>query len=668
MLSGLGETIPEYNGNTAHCRTVFSLMQWECIANGSGIMADHSETTVNIIGAGLAGLSAAIHLAMEGIPSRLISAQPSERAQSVLAEGGINGALNTMGEDDRPENHFADTMKAGCDIADPAAVKDLTDHAPGVIRWLDSLGVPFQRKGEVIQQRNFGGQKKKRTAYAQSSIGKVLMTALIDEARKYEAAGTITRYARHDFVRLILKDFPADAAVTHAERRNDGTDAGFPAAEGKGRDESEDERRVWNRICTGVVIHDHITDEILILNGPVLMACGGLSGLFPGRTTGTTANTGDAAAVLFSQGVVFSNLEMIQYHPTTLAIPGKRLLVSEAARGEGGRLYVERDGRPWYFMEEKYPELGNLMPRDVVSREEYFVMHDPACGDQVYLDCTGLSAEIWKKRLPDLRREVLYYTGLDAAKQPVPIEPGIHYFMGGIDTDARHRTNVQGLYAAGECCSLYHGANRLGGNSTLGAVYGGERSAETIREELTPYRETLACIEAAKREKGLAADVKEDADRQAHLAPAAENGSGAEAAQNSGREPGTAGTDAYFEPCPAADEALGRLLFEALGVVREEGAMQAALQELQQELRQTDNPRERARMRLGEAILQSAIFRKESRGAQYRSDYPSRDPALQGMVVASYTPAGVRRTEADPAGNDIQLYLRPQNGVEEKRQ
>lgn len=511
----------------------------------------------NIVGAGLCGLSCAIHLAKQGVESRLISNMPSERAQSVLAEGGINGAINTMGEEDCPDYHFNDTMKAGCDIADPEAVRDLTRHAPDIIRWLDSLGVPFQREGDVIQQRNFGGQRKKRTAYARSSTGKVLMTALIDEARKYEAKGLVTRYARHDLVNLVIREGEA----------------------------------------AGLVIRDRVTGETESFDGPVLMACGGLAGLFPGKTTGTTINTGDAAAELFAQGVRFSNLEMIQYHPTTLAIPDKRLLVSEAARGEGGRLFTMRGPDKWYFMEEKYPELGNLMPRDVVSREEYFVMHDPSCGGQVYLDCTGLSKETWKNRLPDLRKEVLYYTGKDPVKEPIAVEPGIHYFMGGIDTDAAHRTNIRGLYAAGECCSLYHGANRLGGNSTLGAVYGGKRAAQTIAQEM-------------KELKGPSPSY-----RQGEPEEWCKGGSG-------------------------RDGMLGDVLYDTLGVVRDRDTMERGLKKLRDMLGHAQDSRERKRIILGEAIVQSALFRKESRGAQYRSDYPQHSEAFRGTVAAQYRQSG----------------------------
>jgi succinate dehydrogenase / fumarate reductase flavoprotein subunit len=526
-------------------------------------MTEYREKQVNIIGAGLAGLMAAITLAKQGIPSRLFSPHPSERAQSVMAEGGINGVLNTMGEDDSPEEHFQDTMRAGCDIADPAAVRGLTQAAPRILEMLRDLGVPFDRaKDGTILQRNFGGQKKKRTAYAKSSTGKIIMTALIDETRRYEAQGLIQRFACHELVRLLL-------------------------CYGK---------------TVGAAVRNIYTGELLALRGPVILACGGMNGMFPGRTTGTTANSGDAAAIVFSQGVVFSNLEMIQYHPTTIAIPGKRCLVSEAARGEGGRLFILRDGAPWYFMEEKYPELGNLMPRDVVSREMYFALHDERLGNQVYLDLTGLSKQTWKKKLPDLRQEILDYLSIDPAKKPVPVEPGIHYFMGGIDVDAQHRTNLRNLYAAGECCSQYHGANRLGGNSLLGAIYGGMTAADTLLQEDT-----------------LTGDLRDEAEWHGSLSEIDET------------------MCSCIHATPETIAKTADILYNALGIVREESTMQRALYEIKNLIEENrERPNDLPRLYLAEAMLSAAIFRKESRGAHYRRDFPARDENYQAYLCVQY--------------------------------
>lgn len=518
---------------------------------------------VNIIGAGLAGLSAAISLAKSGIACNLISNFPSERAQSVMAEGGINGALNTMGEEDNTENHFEDTMRAGCYIADEAMVRGLTGNAPGIIRYLSSIGVPFNLKKNIIQQRNFGGQKKKRTAYAKSSTGKVIMTALIDEVRRYEVAGLIRRYYHHEFLRLRLE--------------NNG------------------------KTCKGVEIRDSYTDKFYYIEGKVILASGGFAGVFKGLTTGTTANTGDVTAKVFSQGVRLGNLEMIQYHPTTIGIADKVCLVSEAARGEGGRLFIYKNNEKWFFMEEKYPELKNLMPRDVVSREMYFVSRDNE-NAQVYLDMTGLSKEVWSERLPDLREEIIHYLGIDPKNKPIPVSPGIHYFMGGIDVDIEHKTNVENLFAAGECCLAYHGANRLGGNSLLGAIYGGRKAAETV----------IALI----HNEGKSDKTNESATIQEI----------------------TTDVEKYKTEFENAKESfiieVRDILFEAMGIVRNEKMLSEGLAALDKLSERNLNERETDRLRLAKALILSALYRKESRGANYREDYPERNDEYKGMTRA----------------------------------
>ena len=528
---------------------------------------------INIIGAGLSGLSAAIALAEAGRPCRLISAQPSERAQSVLAEGGINASLNTMGEDDTPGEHFADTMKGGAYLADPNAVAGLTARAPEIVMWLARLGAPLQREGGRLVQRNFGGQKKKRTAYARSSTGKVLMTTLIDAARRYEAAGLIERLPSHRFERLILRE---------------------------GR-------------CAGVVVTDThaVPPQTRAMPGRVILCAGGLNGFFPGMTTGTTQNTGDVAAMAFAQGVKMANLEFIQYHPTTIGIAGKRCLISEAARGEGGRLFIRRGGEKWYFMEELYPELKNLMPRDVISREMARMVKRADCEGQVYLDLTGLPAETWRKKLPDLREECIHYLSLDPAKEPVPVEPGIHFFMGGIDVDIHHRTSVDGLWAAGECACQYHVANRLGGNSLLRAIYGGRVAAEDILSQ--PAREEVILTGE----------------------PAPEMPETAESAVRA--------------------RALGGVLYEALGIIRDEAGMRAGLARVEDLARRAANERGQSRAALARAMLLAALHRTESRGAHFRADYPDRDEAQRqttiaacenGEIAISYRPIPERRADA----------------------
>jgi len=531
---------------------------------------------VNIIGAGLAGLSAAITLAEKGISCNLVSNYPSERAQSVMAEGGINGALDTMGEGDNVENHFADTMKAGGDIADEAAVRGLTNAAPEIIRYLGGLGVPFNLKDNLIQQRNFGGQKKKRTAYAKSSTGKVLMTALIDEVRKYEAIGLVKRYSHHEFLELRLN--------------NDGG------------------------VCKGVEIRDNYTGRVYYLRGSVILATGGLAGIFSGVTTGTTANTGDVTAKVFSQGVRLSNLEMIQYHPTTIEIADKVCLVSEAARGEGGRLFVYKDNEKYYFMEERYPELKNLMPRDVVSREMYFVSRENK-GAQVYLDMTELKEEVWEERLPDLREEIIHYLSIDPKNEPIPVRPGIHYFMGGIDVDIDHKTNVVNLYAAGEASAAYHGANRLGGNSLLGAIYGGRKAGQSVIKDSNSIGH---------------ADISYDIEDITTTVECKES------------EFDNARDSFIIE--------LRDILLSALGIVRNEALLNEGLTAIAKLSKRQLNEREKDRLSLAKALILSALYRKESRGANYREDYPDRSDEYKGL------------TKAHISGENINIELWRTNG------
>ena len=511
---------------------------------------------VNIVGAGLAGLSAAIHLAKEGVACNLISALPSERAQSVLAEGGINAALDTMGEHDSPQEHFADTMRGGADLADPVAVAGLTAHAPDLVRWLFSLGAPFQMERGNLIQRNFGGQKKKRTAYAKSSTGKILMTALIDEARRWETAGLIHRWSHHLAEDLQVKP---------------------------------------NR-CVGLIIRDTYTNKLLDCPGPVILCSGGMNGLFPGLTTGTVPNSGSLTALAFSKGVELGNLEFLQYHPTTVGIPGKRMLISEAARGEGGRLYILRAGKPWYFMEEKYPELGNLMPRDVVSREMFLVSRQTDCNGPVYLDLTGLPAATWERKLSDMREEILHYLSIDPVSTPVPVQPGIHFFMGGILVDRGHRSSMNGLYAAGECACQYHGANRLGGNSMLGALYGGKVAAECILQD------------------GVCPPSDSD---PIDLGPASRQWMDVRTVS------------------PAHTERLKTILWEGLGIARDADTLSSASRRIDQLLSAPLTPWEHARTLLGKAMLSCALARTESRGAHYRTDFPQRnDERFRQTTVA----------------------------------
>ena len=377
------------------------------------------------------------------------------------------------------------------------------------------------------------------------------MTALIDAVRRYEAEGLIKRYPHHVLQQLYIQ----------------------------------------GNKCQGAAVTDIYTAESVTFSGSVILACGGLNGMFSGLTTGTTQNTADAAAICLESGVELANLEFIQYHPTTIEIPGKRLLISEAARGEGGRLFVSKNGKPWYFMEEKYPELKNLMPRDVVSAEIVEVTSMPECDNQVYLDMTGIDKKVWQSRLSDLREQVLHYLALDPVKKPIPVSPGIHYFMGGIWVDREHRTSVKSLYAAGECACQYHGANRLGGNSLLGAVYGGKTAAATaIKENHKP--------ESA---------------------------------------PNLSGVQPYSEASPVFRDSVSQVLGSHLKILRNENDLDLALEELDLLKAKTANPAEIRLLNLAGATVKCALFRKESRGAHRRTDYPDTNPDCQKQTIVQHS-------------------------------
>jgi len=484
---------------------------------------------VVVIGGGLAGLNATLHLAeQEGILVHLVSDMYSERSQSCLAEGGINAAI---GSGDTPEQHFQDTWKSGCGLADADALMAMVSSAPEIVRELEEWGVPFVMSPDrSFALRTMGGHSRPRTAYAVNGIGRQIMDVLIQRVRKEESEKRVLRHVNRVFRALA--------------KQND-------------------------RVC-GVWLEQPDTHEMEFVPGRVIMACGGLNGFF-GNATGSIANTGLAAAALFADRVQFSNLEFIQFHPTTLRLREKNLLISEAARSEGGRLFVMKSGKPFYFMEEIYGKQGDLMSRDIVSREEWRLMKQ---GFDVYLDLRGLPDAVYQTTLSGVVSDCISFAGIDPRKAPLPVEPGIHYFMGGIKVDKCHRSSACGLYAAGECACQYHGANRLGGNSLLGAIYGGKKAAEAVLDD--------------------------------------RNGS---VAEYRGKPP--------VRPDAFSWRPLQNLMRSAMGVERNGQQLEEALSRL------ADLSLPNEIQLLGRAILLSALHRTESRGSHQRSDYPDKRPEFQ---------------------------------------
>lgn len=422
---------------------------------------------VIVIGGGLAGLSCTMKLAEQGCFVKLISLTKVKRSHSVCAQGGINAAVNIKGEDDSPLIHAYDTIKGGDFLADQPPILEMCLSAPKIIMMMDRLGCTFNRTPEGnIDFRRFGGTLYNRTAFCGASTGQQLLYSLDEQVRRFEVRGQVEKYETHEFMRLVLDE------------------------EG---------------IARGIIVQDLLTLELSVMKADaVVMATGGLGMIFK-YSTNSTFCTGAANGRLYMQGMKYANPEFIQIHPT--AIPGrdKLRLMSESIRGEGGRVWVYGDssktittpdgrvircgrtGEPWYFLEELYPAIGNLVPRDIGAREVLRVT-EMGLGvegkKQVYLDVTHLPAEIHHKleSVLDIYRK---FTGEDPRKVPMKIFPGVHYTMGGgwVDFPAaddpdrwsryRHMSNLTGCFNIGESDYQYHGANRLGANSLLSCIFSG---------------------------------------------------------------------------------------------------------------------------------------------------------------------------------------------------
>lgn len=392
-----------------------------------------------VVGGGLAGLMATMKAAEMGTEVELFSLVPVKRSHSVCAQGGINGAVNTKGEGDSPWIHFDDTIYGGDFLANQPPVKAMCEAAPGIIHMFDRMGVMFNRTPEgLLDFRRFGGTLHHRTAFAGATTGQQLLYALDEQVRRYEVEGLVTKYEHWEFLGIVLDD------------------------EG---------------VCRGIVAQDLSTSEIKAFRSDaVVMATGG-PGIIFGKSTNSVINTGSAASIVYQQGASYANGEFIQIHPT--AIPGddKNRLMSESARGEGGRIWTYKDGKPWYFLEEKYPAYGNLVPRDIATREIFDVCVNQKLGingeNIVYLDLSHKDPHELDIKLGGIIEIYEKFVGDDPRKVPMKIFPAVHYSMGGLWVDYDQMTNIPGIFAAGECDYSQHGANRLGANSLLSAIFGG---------------------------------------------------------------------------------------------------------------------------------------------------------------------------------------------------
>ncbi len=459
-------------------------------------MAKHR---VVVVGGGLAGLASTMKLTELGVEVDLISLTPVKRSHSVCAQGGINSCNDqTRQLGDNEWKHLDDTVYGGDFLNHQPPVKEMAYWAPKVIDLMDRLGVPFNRTGEgFIDRRRFGGTLYKRTAFAGATTGQQLLYALDEQVRRQEQAGMVRKYEFWDFLAPVLDD--------------------------SGR-------------CRGVVAQDMVSMKMRAFAADAVVVGTGGCGLIYGRSTMSVFCTGSAASRCYQAGAKYANGEFIQVHPT--AIPGsdKLRLMSESARGEGGRVWVPRkphdprsprdipEGERYYFLEERYPEYGNLVPRDIATREIFDIcVNDNLSIDadrmSVYLDLTHIARSELDRKLGGILEIYEKFQGVDPRVEPMRIFPAVHYSMGGLWADyvkggegglqagapQNHMTNIPGLYAIGECDYHYHGANRLGANSLLSCIFTGLFTGPSILNYASNQSEGHADVASSTLDSAVAA-------------------------------------------------------------------------------------------------------------------------------------------------------------------
>ncbi|GIM44462.1 succinate dehydrogenase flavoprotein subunit [Collibacillus ludicampi] len=556
-----------------------------------------SKQKVIVVGGGLAGLMATIKVCEAGVPVDLFSLVPVKRSHSACAQGGINGAVNTKGEGDSPWIHFDDTVYGGDFLADQPPVLAMCEAAPGIIHMFDRMGVMFNRTPEgLLDFRRFGGTLHHRTAFAGATTGQQLLYALDEQVRRFEAEGLVQKYEGWEFLSAVLDD------------------------EG---------------VCRGIVAQDLRSMEIHSFVGDAVILATGGPGLIFGRSTNSIINTGTAASAVYQQGAIYANGEFIQIHPT--AIPGddKLRLMSESARGEGGRVWTYKDGKPWYFLEEKYPKYGNLVPRDIATREIFHVCVDLGLGingeNMVYLDVSHIPAEVLNVKLGGILEIYEKFVGDDPRKVPMRIFPAVHYSMGGLWVDYDQRTSIPGLFAAGECDFSQHGANRLGANSLLSSVYGGMVAGPNAVKYIRGLKKASGDVaqsffetERKKQEQKYESILKME---------------GKENPYQLHRELGEWMTNnvtvvRYNDKLKKTDEKILELMerYKNIGIAdksRWENQMAPFTRQLWNMLE------------LARVITLGALNRNESRGAHYKPEFPKRDDAnWLKHTMATWTPNG----------------------------
>ncbi len=569
-------------------------------ASADGLEYEVVTTPVLVVGAGAAGARVAIELAESGVESLVIGKRDHGDAHTTWAAGGINAALGSLDDEDDWTIHAADTLNEGHHLNDPDAVELTAKHMPDRIRELEAWGTPFDRTEDGrINQRYFGAQSYRRTCFVGDRTGEAMLETLVDRARELE----IPKRENVMITRLLSDGERVAGAV------------GFDMESGRG---------------------------LLFRSNHVVLAAGGFSALYRRHSSRDDENNGDAQALALEAGARLLDLEFVQFHPTGMV--GERYgdewdgrLVTEAVRGEGGRLYNEAGER---FMERYSPDQMELDARDVVARAIAREIEEGRGTEHggVYLDISHRDADYVRERLPTMV-DRFASLGVDITEEPIEVAPTAHYTMGGVDVDFRNgETGVDGLYAVGETVAGVHGANRLGGNSLaetvaigklVGDHVGSVIGADDAEPDVTDEHRVLAEREFLALES--LADATGDVTPRELLAD------------------------------------LGEVLWDHAGILRDEAGLRAGLEEL-------DALRERTAdlhvdggltsksfeyavdlsvsLTVAETMLRTALERTESRGAHYRTDFPETDEAWRANLVVSVDDGERsirRRGVADPS-------------------
>ncbi len=532
-----------------------------------------TQTDVLIIGAGGAALSAALKAQEHGARVRVLSKSYPTRAQTCMAQGGINAALSHSGAD-TVALHVEDTLKSAQGLALRDAVSLMCQQAPEALAWLDRIGVPFSRNAKAqIAQRRLGGASSERACYAQDYTGLKILHTLYDQCNRHNIEFLNERFLLNI---CTQKDTHGNVCVSGVTALN---------------------------LRTGEVeMHEAAS---------VIVATGGYSRIYHRHATNATGTTGDGIAAALRAGARLSDMEFIQFHPT--ALKNSSVLISESARGAGGYLLNAAHER---FTDE-------LAPRDIVARE---ILKEIERGGAVYLDIRHLGEAFIDAQLPQERKLAQLYEGIDPVYEIMPVKPAAHYCMGGIEVDARSQTAVSGLFACGECANHnVHGANRLGGNSLLELVVFGHQAGVNAAQYAQQTQNTCKPTEQLQKDRTFIEGVKYFTNQ----------------------------IDFYEK-----HRFMGNIFYNNAAIVRDEKGLKAvlaAVRQLQKEL-PFMGPKDKSKVyntnlvefiefgnmvELAEVVLVSAISRRESRGAHFRSDAPQRDDERFGAHTVAWKEEGV---------------------------